>query len=222
MVGFVGVGGARLAEVRRAGGAVSGRRRAVVVAKTKRYTPSEAPMLRETVRDAVVYDVSGKKRQLADVVAESDKPTVIAWLRHYGCTLCRKQIADLTELHKRGFENVRLIAIGSGTAKQGADFLKETRFPGEIYSDPERKTYNALNFTQGVLSTFNLPALQKLMGSFIGGNVQRLETVPTDPFQQGGCLVINSDGSIALLHRDEFAGDHVEDTVLKKTLASVR
>mmetsp|Transcript_43579 Transcript_43579/g.170566 ORF Transcript_43579/g.170566 Transcript_43579/m.170566 type:complete len:164 (-) Transcript_43579:190-681(-) len=136
----------------------------------------------------------------------------------------RKQVADLSRLKEAGLDEMKdvdLIAIGSGTAEQGADFLKEVEFPGEIYSDPQRKTYQALNFTKGVLSTFNLGGLQKLSESFVGGNKQRFEILPTDPFQQGGCLVISPSNDVVLLHRDDFAGDHVEESKLLEVLRSV-
>lgn len=30
----------------------------------------------------------------------------------------------------------------------------------------------------------------------------------TDPLLQGGALVVNKDGTVILLHRDKYAGDH--------------
>lgn len=37
--------------------------------------------------EAPVYDISGKKLVLKDVVSAEPKTTIIAWLRHYGCSL---------------------------------------------------------------------------------------------------------------------------------------
>ncbi|KAJ8905510.1 hypothetical protein NDN08_002017 [Rhodosorus marinus] len=195
------------------------------VAKTTVYSSGRGPSFAETVgEDTPVYDVNGNKLALTDVVSEGGKTTVISWLRHYGCSLCRKQVADLSRLSDSGLDelkNVDLIAIGSGTAEQGAEFLKEVKFPGEVYSDPQRKTYKALNFTKGVLSTFNPAGLGKLMESFSSGNKQRFEVIPTDPFQQGGCLVVSPSNEVVLLHRDDFAGDHVEESKLLQALKSV-
>mmetsp|Transcript_23423 Transcript_23423/g.33621 ORF Transcript_23423/g.33621 Transcript_23423/m.33621 type:complete len:146 (-) Transcript_23423:2045-2482(-) len=145
-------------------------------------------------------------------------------MRHYGCSLCRKQVADLSRLKASGLDELKevdFIAIGSGTVQQGAEFLKEVNFPGAVYSDPQRKTYQALNFTKGILSTFNPGGLGKLMESFSSGNKQRFEVIPTDPFQQGGCLVVSPSNDVVLLHRDDFAGDHVEESKLLNALRSI-
>jgi hypothetical protein len=53
-----------------------------------------------------------------------------------------------------------------------------------------------------------VPALVKVIQSFRDGYRQRWTMRATDPFLQGGALVVDSKGTVVLLHRDQFGGDH--------------
>jgi hypothetical protein len=53
-----------------------------------------------------------------------------------------------------------------------------------------------------------VPALGKTVQSFRDGYRQRWSMRATDALLQGGALVVDADGGVVLLHRDQFAGDH--------------
>lgn len=142
----------------------------------------------------------------------SKQAALVGWLRHYGCTLCKKQTADWRDLAPRLREcgDVALVLVGNGTPEQARDFVEEMRWEGDLFTDPSRRTYRALQFRTGLSATFNLPALGKVITSVKEGNKQTFSRMPTDAFQQGGAVLVDRDGRVQLFHADAFAGDHID------------
>lgn len=155
--------------------------------------------------------------------SSQNKAVLLGWLRHYGCTLCKKQTADWAKLAPRLQQcgDVTLALIGNGSVDQAKDFVNEMGWKGDIFTDPSRRTYAALQFAAGVGVTFNLQALGKTIKSVWEGNSQTLSRIPTDAFQQGGAILVDPKGMITLFHRDAFAGDHVDIDELYETTCAV-
>lgn len=78
--------------------------------------------------------------------------------------------------------------------------------------------YNSLGFAKGMGSTFNLDALKVTVQSIRSGYPTILSRTPTDPFQQGGALVVDDAMMVRYLHRDRFAGDHAPIDELQRAV----
>ena len=155
---------------------------------------------------------SSSETDLANVISSlNDTPVLVGWLRHYGCTLCKKQATEwLTISHPNK------LLIGNGTPEQAADFADEIQWPANrLYSDPARLTYAALQFAKGPSSLFTRDSLMRTIASFRAGHKQSWGRMPTDAFQQGGAIVVNTDGLVTFVHRDAYAGDHAPLDVLE-------
>lgn len=140
-----------------------------------------------------------------------NRAVLLGWLRHYGCTLCKKQAADWAKLAPRLNQcgQITVALIGNGTVEQANDFVQEMQWKGDLFTDPSRTTYKALQFAAGVGVTFTRGGLIKVIQSFKEGNKQTWSRLPTDAFQQGGALLVDFQGKVSLFHRDAFAGDHI-------------
>jgi len=161
-----------------------------------------------------VYTNDSVAVSLIDEVAAtpSDRPVILLWLRHYGCTLCKKAAAEASAAFggDNGPASPLLIAIGCGVPEQAAAFQAEVDFQGTLYSDPRRDTYEALRFKSGAASVFNLPALGKVLSSVASGYSQSWGVKTKAPLQQGGVVVAGGGGGgVTLLHRESYAGDHI-------------
>lgn len=198
----------------------------------------------DAVKDEfVVYDSSRRAYPLVDVVTASSssaaaetaasdasqndartapptRATLVLWPRHFGCALCRRNIADIAAHHEQfvAQRQWRVVVIGNGTPEQAADFARDAslRIPPamRVYTDPLRRTYLALNFRRGVFSMLHGRALLHVLRAFASGTRQRWDLVPTDAFQQGGCALIGhgddgggGGGELLMLQRSEYAGD---------------
>lgn len=176
-------------------------------------------------RNSRVYLNNGTETDLVSLVTSTNTATLIGWLRHYGCTLCKKQASDWktlrAQLESRECGPVDMVLVGNGRPEQAAAFAEEVGWTEGIVSDPSRETYAVLGFRKGMGSTFNLSALKKTIKSFGEGNKQSWSRVPTDAFQQGGAVLVDNDGQVRLVHKDAFAGDHAEIDALTEKVCEI-
>lgn len=166
---------------------------------------------------------TGESVSLIDFVAQHNSAgdaVLLGWMRHFGCTLCKKHAADwralLPDITRLGPISVAL--IGNGPPAQAVDFIAELDWPTYLFTDPQRVTYRALGLRRGVSTTFTLPGLQRVMSSLRQGNSQTLSRIPTDPFQQGGAILVDTSGNVTLYHIEAFAGDYIDTDELMTAL----
>lgn len=173
--------------------------------------PDPPPFDIHRLGEVVLTDGDGEPHRLDQLWAK--QPAVLVWLRHFGCSLCREQVADLGQLAAE-FANrgARLVFIGQGTAAQARDFQAEYA-PGQtVLTDPERQTYRLLGALRGVRTFLNLKvalayrrAAKKGFHNGRGGG---------DPTQQGATVVVEPGGKVAYWQVSRLAGDHPDPAEL--------
>lgn len=185
--------------------------------------PAPNPSLKSLIPAAkVLATSSGDEVNLLEAVSARTSPVLIGWLRHYGCTLCKKKVNDWKPLS----ESLEIILIGNGTpaeAQKFADEVSLASFPSmSLYSDPSKSTYNALNFSNSISSCLNGPALQKIFVSLQAGNTQTMNPFPKNATQQGGALVVDEAAIVRFLHSDTFAGDDAAIDALENAIEQAK
>lgn len=116
-------------------------------------------------------------------------------------------MAELAEKRDRFEKNgVRLVIIGNGEPGHIPPYRRATGFDGPIYTDPDKKTYKALNFTRGMGSMLGWKSVKSLMGAVFSGHLSA--SIQGDSLQQGGVLIAGPGDHIHYLYRDSEAGDH--------------
>ena len=152
-----------------------------------------------------VLDLEGRLVELLSLWRE--RCAVVAFLRHFGCILCRQRAALLgglcAEIRARGAE---LVLIGSGTHSQARQFLQSCGFAGELYVDPKREAFQAFGLHRSVLRVLDPRALWCATAARRAGF--RAEPLAGDPWQQGGTFVLGPGNRLHFAHRDRRAGDH--------------
>ncbi|CAM0872626.1 unnamed protein product [Alopecurus aequalis] len=137
---------------------------------------AEAPAegLARSLQGVEVFDLSGKAVPVVDLW--KDRKAVVAFARHFGCVLCRKR-ADLLAAKQDAMEaaGVSLVLIGPGTVEQAKAFSDQTKFKGEVYADPDYTSYKALEFANGLFSTFSPSAGLKIIQLYREGYRQDWE-----------------------------------------------
>lgn len=170
---------------------------------------------------AEIFDLNGNMAHLTDLW--KDRKAVVGFARHFGCVLCRKR-ADILASQKSQMDaaGVALVLIGPGNIEQAKTFAEQTKFPGEIYADPNHTSFNALKFVSGVSTTFTPTAAMKIIELYAEGYRQdwglsfERDTVNRGGWQQGGILVAGPGrDNILYLHKDKEAGDdpNIEDVM---------
>lgn len=104
--------------------------------------------------------------------------------------------------------------IGNGEPSHIPGFRKATGFSGKVYTDPDKKVYDALGFRRGMGSMVGLKSVKSLMGSVLSGHFST--GVQGDALQQGGVLIAGPGKTDGLVVRSREAGDYpgVEELLL--------
>ncbi len=149
-----------------------------------------------------------------------DRPTVIALTRHFGCIFCHEQVAELRDA-EREFEQLGagLAVIGNGNPAHAKYFEERNGLQGRVYTDPARLVYRALGMRHGVGTSFNPRMLKHAWRAYKAGH--RQTKTLGDPWQQGGTLVVSTDGEIAYTHVSKTAGDHAPVHSVLRILATL-
>jgi hypothetical protein len=122
---------------------------------------------------------------------------------------------DLDKIHAAGAE---FYVIGNGSPSFIEGFREETRYTGAIYVDPSLEVYKAAELKRGFGKTFNPRALGQTIKAFREGN--RQGKTQGDNWQQGGALVIDTDGTVLWHHISEHSGDQASSGELLDALSA--
>ncbi len=114
----------------------------------------------------------------------------------------------------------RVYAIGNGTPEMARDFVEQFGVDFEVFTDPRRATYEAAGMLRWKTSLFELGRTLKhgvrgLKSGFRQGRTQG------DPWQNGGVMVIDPEGSIVLAHAEREAGDLLDPERILHALRDV-
>ena len=159
----------------------------------------------EQLADKVVYDPAGKAVRLDSLWAE--RPRLLVFVRHFGCMMCRMQVADL-QRHAQAIRSlgVEVALIGPGTPKQAAEFTRDDQVDLPVYADPQRFAFIAARLVRGV------GAALSVRGWRTGLKALREGIWPSglkgDPWQVGGMFLILPGGTLRWAYVSQFAGDH--------------
>ena len=108
--------------------------------------------------------------------------------------------------------------LGNGEARWAEGF-RDRFAPGQrVLSDPRRRAYRAMGMARGVGTVLDPRALEAGRRAVAKGFIQGRTRGAA--FQQGGVLVIGTDGRSRYAYKSAFAGDHPEpDQVLAALVA---
>ncbi|MEM9836306.1 MAG: peroxiredoxin-like family protein [Bacteroidota bacterium] len=141
-------------------------------------------------------------RSVAQISAE--KPTLLVFLRHFGCTFCREALADLAkvqdEIAQAGTQLILIHMADHKTAE--AYFERYGLNPTEHVSDPSCQFYKAFGLTKGTPK--QLFGLQSWIRGFDAGVVKGLGvgTQLGDGFQMPGVFAVHrSEVKASFIHK---------------------
>ena len=180
------------------------------------------------LKDVVVQDERGAELQLGDLWR--DQPAVLVFLRHYGCVFCR---AHAVQLHRArdGFEaaGARLAVIGQGTPQQAEEFRRVQSIALPVYSDPERRSYDAAGAKVATLTELVNPrTVARGIGHTVTSRLRQGSIavhqgrLVDNPAQLGGVLVIAPDDSVRYAHMSEDASDNAPVDEVLAAVGAIR
>jgi len=172
--------------------------------------PKSEPLnFNHSAPDFTLQSVTGEFVQLSSLWAQ--KPLLLAFTRHSGCTQCKEMLEQLVSGRERIEKSGLAIAvIMQGTPETMADYANEYA-PGLLcLLDPERQVYGAYGLERGNLfQTFLNPKVWTAV-SRSGKKGYKVEPPPPgqDAMQMSGIFIINQEGRIVLPYYFEHIADH--------------
>lgn len=181
-------------------------------------TTTHSPL--QAAPDSRLVDTEGSSVCLSDYWGNS--PIVLVFLRHYGCTFCREQIAalrqDYPQITAAGAE---VICVGMGKPYVGKAFkiLMSLPFPLLVCGE-DLSIYRAYGLQRGKLFQLIGPGVifRGIRAALNGNRQGKLEG---DGFQLPGAFVIDTKGLIRFSHVNKDAADHVSNTAIVRALSEL-
>lgn len=153
----------------------------------------------------MVIDEAGRSHALGTLWR--DHTAVIVFLRHFGCIHCRDHVVHLhARLDAIESKGARMAVIGNGSPSFIDGYRDETRWTGPIYTDPSLAVYKAAELKRGVTTVLDPRALAPTLKAFLRGG--RQGRTQGDQWQQGGSLVVGTDGTVLWHHVSDRPGDN--------------
>lgn len=172
---------------------------------TSTWVGAHAP---EALAAVQVADRSGVSVPLGTLWA--GRPTLILFLRHFGCIGCSEELAVLRPCLDACVEmKVGVVFVGCGSAPYIDGFVERQRLVDsgyEIYTDPSLDAHRAAMLHYGRFRSLGPRGLFDYVRAYVAGHVN-LDN-EGDPRQQAGAIYLDRQGKIRFYHRNESLGDH--------------
>ncbi|XP_061116006.1 peroxiredoxin-like 2C [Conger conger] len=169
------------------------------------------------VEDCLVHDRLGNCIPFRRLYQE--KKSIIVFVKNFLCYTCREYVEDLAKIPKKSLmsADVRLVVIGQSSHHHIEPFCALTKYPHEIYVDPERKVYTRLGMRRGEIFTESGSRCRHVRSSMLQGTVSSLWLAMKspafdfqgDPLQQGGAIIVGPGSEVHFAHFDSNRLDHM-------------
>ncbi|KAI0030974.1 AhpC/TSA antioxidant enzyme-domain-containing protein [Vararia minispora EC-137] len=172
-----------------------------------------------------VFDTTGEKVKFGSLF--EDQKTVVIFIRHFFCGSCMQYVSALAKVRPEALNDVgvKIVLIGCGKWNLIQNYKAETGFANDVYANPDRTLYNALNMTYNLNLT---PAGQRKASyvqlGMITNVVRSLKWAilknPTNltkggpAAQNGGDFVLGPGQICHFAHIMQHTEDHVEVATL--------
>jgi peroxiredoxin len=172
--------------------------------------------------DLTLLSPTGEPVQLSSLWAE--RPLLLAFTRHFGCTQCKEMLEELVTGQDRIEQaGLNLAIVMQGTPAATAVFAQQFA-PGLLcLADPERKAYQAYGLERGDLfQTFLNPKVWSAISkSRKKGYQVELPPPGQDAMQMSGVFIISRAGRVELPYYFDHIADHPPlDLLLSGVLAT--
>jgi hypothetical protein len=135
-----------------------------------------------------------------------DRPTLLVFLRHFGCMFCREMVRDLRQISERTPGYPPVVFVYHGTPEEGRTFFGQNWPDARAIADTPKKFYTALGLRKATFGqmfgiqvwTCRLRAMSK--GNFVGKAVG-------DPWLMPGVFLVHG-AEVLWCHRFAHQGDH--------------
>jgi peroxiredoxin len=162
----------------------------------------------DRLEHTTLRDSEGTEHRLGDVWA--DQPTIVVFLRHFGCHLCREHATILrdryAEAQERGAE---IVAIGTGSVRYAEAFKKDEQVPFLVLVDDDAEAANAAAVKS--VTPFGLFSPRSWPGAWTARkNGHKVHKAGKRVTQLGATFVMGEGSQVRFEHVDQHTADHAD------------
>lgn len=172
--------------------------------------------------DLILLSTTGEPTQLSSLWV--NKPLLLAFTRHFGCTQCKEMLEELVNGKERIDQAGLNVAVVLQAAPETASEFARRYAPGlQCLADPERKAYQAYGLERGTLfQTFINP---KVLSAVAKSRRKGYQVEPPPPGQDAmlmsATFIIGRNGKVLLPYYYDHIADHPPlDLLLKGVLST--
>ena len=167
--------------------------------------------LPESLLAAELLEGDGSPVTVRDLVAPG--PTLLVFLRHFGCVGCSLQVSHLApRAHELAELGVRSVYVGSGNPAQRDGFVERLGLgdkPVTLVCDPALGAYGAADMHRSLWSAIEPRAVGHQLRAY-GQGFQGGWGIQGDNNQQGGALLLDAELRVAYARYARFTADLVD------------
>lgn len=172
--------------------------------------------------DATLLNLEGKQVTLSSFWEA--RPTILAFIRHFGCPHCRRQLAQFNRVHQSILvAGGQIVAICMGNLERSQQFARITNLSYPLLSDPEEVVYDRYGLILGENTLkWRLDALGKdapAAASMIKNKEYGEFLLGGNKFRMGGTFIIDTTGTAHYTHRDT---DSTDGAPVDEVIAALR
>lgn len=172
--------------------------------------------------DIIVSDIHGQPVELASYWQNG--PTLVSFLRHFGCIHCRARLA-LLEDHKDELRaaGLQLVTLALGEPKHAERYCGKLAPDLECLADDKNDGYYAWGLRQGAngeMFKHSLDILKASAKAAASGHMQGAAT--GDQRMLPGTFIIDRDGIVRYAYYSAYAGDDPAIDVLVSEAQQMR
>lgn len=171
--------------------------------------------------DLLASFTASNGRTLADITA--DTPTLIVFLRHFGCTFCMEAAADIAK-QRQAIEHAGtgIVFVHMSRNANAERFFQRYGMPDAVHiSDPQCRLYDAFDLKRGTLGQlFGPKVIARGINAFLTGG-HTIGKLQGDGFQMPGVFLVQGN-AILNEYRHAHAGDRPDYFGLAGTDPSVK
>ena len=178
--------------------------------------------------DLELADSSGSIVRLSDTWHRG--PTIIVFLRHFGCSCARDRVARLKQEYADYLAaGASVVAVGQGEPARARRFALLHGLPCPLLCDPARRAYEAYGLLEGRPSqvVYGMPdeflRCDVETGAEFQASRRGTQSAAVDnPFQLPGEFVVDQQGLLCLTYRSQYCADFAEPQVLIAAIKEAR
>ena len=137
----------------------------------------------------------------------SEEPTLVVFLRFFGCIFCRETVADLRELSEKKAKFPAVLFVSEAGTTEARAFVRRYWPEARVVADPKAVIYAAFgvgrsilrNFAPGVFASRSRATAKGHTGGSLDGDI----------FRMPGAFLVRGD-QILWQHKFKHSADHAD------------